>query len=188
MPRDSAPTKARILDAATAEFAAHGLAGARVDRIAERAGANKQRLYAYFGDKEALFDSALEANIDRLLDEIPFNVLDLPGYALAMFDFAHEHPELVRLLRWHTLERPGVLGALPNPAESTRRKVAGLRQAQEAGVVDGTLPAEHLLDLLLSLIYSGAESYATGDSPTAVAARRGAVAHGVQRLITPGQA
>jgi AcrR family transcriptional regulator len=185
MPRDSAPTKARILNAATTEFAANGLAGARVDRIAERAGANKQLIYAYFGSKEALFDSTIETNIDRLLDEIPFDALDLPGYALAMFDFAHAHPELLRLLRWHILERPGVLWTLPNPAESTLRKVTALSKAQEAGAVDATLPAQDLLELLLSLIHSAAESYATGDTPTALAARRRAVAHGVRQLITP---
>jgi AcrR family transcriptional regulator len=187
-PRDSTQSKARILDAAAAEFAAYGLAGARVDRIAARAGANKQLIYRYFGSKEALFDSALAANIDRLLDEIPFNALDLPGYAVTMFDFAHAHLELVRLVRWHTLERPGVLWALPNAAESTRLKVAALRQAQEAGVVDGALPAEHMLELLLSLIHSAAESHAIGDSPAAVAARRRAVAHGAQRLTTPSRA
>ena len=49
-----------ILDAATAEFARYGLGGARVDRIAERAGANKRMLYYYFGSKEALFLAVLE--------------------------------------------------------------------------------------------------------------------------------
>ena len=53
--RDAEATKARIFEAATAEFAAHGIAGARVDRIAQNAKANKQLIYAYFGDKQKLF-------------------------------------------------------------------------------------------------------------------------------------
>ncbi|MEA2532746.1 MAG: hypothetical protein QOJ93_557, partial [Actinomycetota bacterium] len=51
-PRDAEATKELLLAAASEEFAEHGLAGARIDRIAERAGANKRLLYRYFGDKE----------------------------------------------------------------------------------------------------------------------------------------
>jgi len=47
MPPDSTATKARLLDAALSEVAEHGIAGARVDRIAEQAGANKRLLYVY---------------------------------------------------------------------------------------------------------------------------------------------
>jgi AcrR family transcriptional regulator len=50
-PRDAEATKARLLAAGTEEFAAHGFAGARIDRIAERAGANKRLIYMYFADK-----------------------------------------------------------------------------------------------------------------------------------------
>src|SRR5918995_6729413 len=53
-------TRQRILDAALAEFAAKGLAGARVDEIAARAGANKRMLYAHFGNKEDLWLTVLE--------------------------------------------------------------------------------------------------------------------------------
>jgi AcrR family transcriptional regulator len=60
-PRDAEATKARILAAATAEFARSGFAGARVDRIARAAKANKQMIYHYFGSKERLFAAVLEA-------------------------------------------------------------------------------------------------------------------------------
>src|SRR5689334_17921126 len=53
--RDPEQTRQRILDAAKAEFARVGLGGARVDRIAQEAGANKRMLYYYFGNKEDLF-------------------------------------------------------------------------------------------------------------------------------------
>jgi AcrR family transcriptional regulator len=52
--RNPALTKQDILVAARAEFCEFGLDGARVDRIAERAAANKRLLYHYFGNKEAL--------------------------------------------------------------------------------------------------------------------------------------
>ena len=58
--RDPEATKQRVLDAAKVEFARHGLAGARVDAIADRAKANKQMIYHYFGSKQDLFLAVLE--------------------------------------------------------------------------------------------------------------------------------
>ena len=59
--RNAEATKKRILNAAKKEFAKNGLGGARVDEIAERAKANKRMIYHYFGNKEALFQTVLEA-------------------------------------------------------------------------------------------------------------------------------
>jgi AcrR family transcriptional regulator len=59
--RDPERTRARILSAATDEFARFGLGGARVDRIAAAADTNKRMLYYYFGNKEGLFLAVLEA-------------------------------------------------------------------------------------------------------------------------------
>ena len=53
--RNSAKTKARIEETALAEFSRHGLAGARVEAIARRAGVNKRMIYHYFESKEGLF-------------------------------------------------------------------------------------------------------------------------------------
>jgi len=64
--RDPARNRERILRAATAEFARHGLGGARVDRIAARAGANKRMLYYYYGNKENLYLAALEAQYAQI--------------------------------------------------------------------------------------------------------------------------
>jgi AcrR family transcriptional regulator len=52
-------TKELILKAAVDEFAEHGLAGGRVDRIKLRAGVNKQAIYYHFKNKDALFSAAL---------------------------------------------------------------------------------------------------------------------------------
>lgn len=178
--RDSAATKQRILDAATAEFAQFGLAGARVDRIASRADANKQLIYAYFTSKEGLFDATMEANIALLLDTVPFDAADLPGYAGRLFDFAVRHPQLVRLLRWHQLERPGVLNRLPQTAESNQRKAFALAEAQAAGKVSAVLPADQLLMLVLALIHGSAEG-----TVEPVAVERETLVTGVRRLVTP---
>lgn len=183
MPRDSTATRSRILDAATAEFASHGLAGARVDRVAARAGANKQLIYAYFDSKEGLFDATLLQHVERLLDAVPFTPYDLPGYALGLLDFGLAQPELLRLLRWHMLERPGELARMEQTICSTRRKLAALAQAQESGKVDATLPASELLGVILAIV-QGADADAPAE-PALLAMRRETVATAVRRLVTP---
>jgi len=80
MAYDSTATNERILAAATAEFAAQGVAGARVDRIASQAKANKRAIYDYFGDKNKLFAVVLERTLAGLAEAVPPSD-DLPGYA-----------------------------------------------------------------------------------------------------------
>jgi AcrR family transcriptional regulator len=109
-PRDPDASRARILDAATAEFASHGLGGARVDRIAAAAGANKRMLYYYFGNKEALFAAVLEAayeNIRRA--EKKLSLLDVtPEEGVARliaftWNYFSTHPEFLTLLNSENL-------------------------------------------------------------------------------------
>jgi AcrR family transcriptional regulator len=106
MPRTSASTRARLIAAAIAEFADHGLAGARVDRIAAAAAANKRAIYDYFGNKEGLFDAALISAISDLTEAVPLRPDDLPGYAAELFDYLLTHPGAVRMIAWRRLERP----------------------------------------------------------------------------------
>ena len=143
----AADTPRRILDAAADEFAERGLAGARVDRIAERAGANKQRIYAYFGRTDQLFDRVVEDRIEQLLDAVPFAAVDLPGYAVRLWEFNLAHPSLVRLLLWHALERPGE--RLQHSESSHARKVAALRAVRG----DDDWPADRLLGQVLGLVH-----------------------------------
>jgi TetR/AcrR family transcriptional regulator len=58
--RNPEASRAKILDAARIEFVSHGLNGARVDRIAEQSGVNKNLIYHYFGSKDALYLAVLE--------------------------------------------------------------------------------------------------------------------------------
>jgi AcrR family transcriptional regulator len=64
--RDADRSQKEILEAAMGEFAAHGLGGARMDRIAERAGLNKRLIYYYFESKESLFLAVLERAYDHI--------------------------------------------------------------------------------------------------------------------------
>ncbi|MUN56018.1 TetR family transcriptional regulator [Kocuria koreensis] len=106
MPPNAADTKRRILDAARHEFAEHGLAGARVDRIAEAGNINKRSIYMHFGPKDVLFDTVVALSLSEMAEAVPFTVDDLPGYAGSLFDYLIEHPEVLRLTSWAGLERP----------------------------------------------------------------------------------
>jgi AcrR family transcriptional regulator len=110
--RDPDRTRAKILDAATREFARYGLGGARVDRIAERAGANKRMLYYYFGDKDGLFLAALEGAYARIRSAE--QGLDLehrdPREALRRlveftWGYYLDHPEFLTLLNSENLHK-----------------------------------------------------------------------------------
>ncbi|MCA1734225.1 MAG: TetR/AcrR family transcriptional regulator [Acidobacteria bacterium] len=54
----------RILDAATEVFASQGLAGARMDEIAARAGVSKALIYYHVPDKESLYASVMKGTLD----------------------------------------------------------------------------------------------------------------------------
>ena len=110
--RDPEKNQARILAAATQEFARHGLGGARVDRIAALAGANKRMLYYYYGNKEALFLAVLEASYASIRNaEKALHLADIdPREAmrrLAAFTWNYylEHPEFLTLLNSENLHR-----------------------------------------------------------------------------------
>ncbi|MGQ9369250.1 TetR/AcrR family transcriptional regulator [Azospirillum sp. ST 5-10] len=103
--RDPEGTRRALLAAAVGEFADKGLAGARVDEIARRAGVNKQLVYHHFGNKDDLFRAALEEVYGQIrARERALHLADLPP-AAAMerlvgfsFDYLAEHPEFIALL------------------------------------------------------------------------------------------
>ncbi|RJL26487.1 TetR/AcrR family transcriptional regulator [Bailinhaonella thermotolerans] len=118
MTYDAEATRQRIFAAATAEFARHGLAGARVDRIATAARANKQAIYLYFGGKEKLFGAVVRAKLDEICHAVALDPQTLPESVGVLFDWYHEHPELIRLLLWEALE----VGDAPVEGEEGRRQ------------------------------------------------------------------
>jgi TetR/AcrR family transcriptional regulator len=103
--RDPAATQKKLLTAARREFARNGLAGARVDEIAERAGVNKQLVYHYFGDKDALYLAVLEWVYEEIrAQERKLNLEGLPPQQAikklieSSFDHLAAHPDFIVLL------------------------------------------------------------------------------------------
>jgi AcrR family transcriptional regulator len=140
----AAATRQRILDAALAEFAAHGLAGARVDEIATRSGANKRMLYAHFGSKEELWLVVLErAYAAKRAEERALEVEHLPPEEamarLVRFNLRYTaaHPEFVALLNQENIHRAAYLKrsaevpAMYSPLLDSLRAV--LKRGEEQG-------------------------------------------------------
>ncbi|MFJ8147437.1 TetR family transcriptional regulator [Streptomyces sp. NPDC096048] len=150
--RDPEATKARIFEAAVAAFARYGIAGARIDRIAAEAKANKQLIYAYYGNKSELFASVLEKKMLDLAISVPVDPDDIEGWVDRLMDYHAAHPELLRLLFWEGME----YGTAELPHETERhdhyaRKVAAVRDGQARGVITDAIPAPDLLFLLVAM-------------------------------------
>ncbi|MFC3891509.1 TetR family transcriptional regulator [Lentzea rhizosphaerae] len=150
MVRDKEATKAKLLDAALEEFSQYGIAGARVDRIAAKAGCNKAMIYAYFGSKEGLFEELLKIQIDRMIKAVPITPEDLPGYAGRLFDSYLDQPQLLRLAAYHRLDNG--FEAIPKAeAEAYRHKVEAIAKAQLDGKATAAFNASDLLDLVVHM-------------------------------------
>ncbi|MFD8778452.1 TetR family transcriptional regulator [Streptomyces sp. NPDC059916] len=148
MPPDATATKKRLLKAAHNEFAQFGLAGARVDRIAEAAQANKRLIYVHFGNKNDLFDLVVANSLADLAKAVPFTAEDLPGYAGNLFDYLLDHPQVLRLTGWAQLERPD---ASPAQVDAYRPKIEAISSAQQQDIVTRTVTPADVLALLLGL-------------------------------------
>jgi AcrR family transcriptional regulator len=188
-PRNAESTKQRLLVAATAEFSEYGLAGARIDRIAERAGTNKRMIYAYFGDKDKLLEAVMQRSIAEFGKDLKFRAENLSKTALARFDYMLANPELRRLAAWRIVER-----AKPTEGEreTYRARVAAIAAAQRAGKVNASIPAIDIFAMVLSLTDSWLSAppalhAASGDALSAerLAEHRKALKKAVRRITRP---
>lgn len=142
--RDPDRARASILAAATAEFAALGLGGARVDAIADQAGINKRMLYHYFGTKDDLYRAVLEeayAAIRAAEGEI---VLGRGSPAEAMRElvlftwcYYREHPEFLSLLATENVNKGAALGGSARIRALNSPLIAKIGSLLDQGVAEG---------------------------------------------------
>ncbi len=181
-------TRERILAAAITEFAARGFAGARIDRIAVGAKANRERIYAYFGDKEGLFREAMSSAVTDASVWLPDSGDELARATGDLFDTAFANPELVRLLAWRRLEST----ADDDEDERTeiRQKVADIRDAQARGLIDPAWDPADLLAIVAVLAGTWTNApetlrqLAEADGGP-VRTRRGLVEEAMRRILEP---
>jgi TetR/AcrR family transcriptional regulator len=149
--RDPERTRRRILEAAAAEFAAHGYAGARIRAIAARAGVNQQLVSYYFDGKEGLYQAMSQQWQQRQAALAP------PG--TPMSEQLRQHalevlrsPEGVRVFAWSGLQYTGPQddpgrAAMPGILADS---VGELRALQEAGRLPAEIDPRALLVMLMA--------------------------------------
>ena len=137
----------RSCGAARSEFAQYGLAGARIDRIARAAEASKERLYAHFKDKEALFRSVVAADLAEFFAAVTLRPDAVPEFVGDIYDLACRRPEHLRMITWASWRgslstRPPLrLGIRPGPRHWRDRGRPGRRSRRRDLASDGSAGA-----------------------------------------------
>jgi AcrR family transcriptional regulator len=142
--RDPIGTRRRILAAAKAEFAKNGLSGARVDVIARRARINKQLIYHYFGNKDALFTATLEeawAEIRSGEEKLALDSLDPVTALKAHVEFTWAYyvanPEFLTLVSSENLHRGRHIAKSQMIRDVNRPFIARMRRLLDRGAEQG---------------------------------------------------
>ncbi|WP_331737737.1 TetR family transcriptional regulator [Streptomyces sp. NBC_00019] len=149
MQRDAEATKQRLIAAGRAEFAAYGLNGARVDRIAAAAQCNKAQIYHYFKNKSGLFEAVWNGLVEHIIANLPRNAEDLPEVAAHLSDIYAAYPEFPRLITWQRMERDETINE--QGVEDVRNRSAAIAAAQAKGVVSTRFEARVLLTLVIHI-------------------------------------
>jgi AcrR family transcriptional regulator len=162
--RDADRSQNTILAAARDEFAEYGLGGARVDRIAERAGLNKRLIYYYFEDKEKLFQAVLEHTYRDIREEerkLRLQELEPPTAVRRLIEFTWQyyldHPEFLTLLNSANLHRARHLSESKRARELNSPVIetlgAILERGRKEGVFRGGVDAVQLYVSIAGLSY-----------------------------------
>lgn len=142
--QDPEAVKADILAAARAEFAEHGLSGARIERIVERTRSSKRMIFYYFGGKEGLYREVLAdayRRIRRQEEELDLDGLP-PADALVRlvrftFDHHRANPDFIRLVTIENIHRARHMAEIPSQAETNRQVIEKLERICAQGVAEG---------------------------------------------------
>lgn len=175
----------RLILAALQEFAAHGLAGARIESIAKVADVSPGLVYSFFASKNDLFEAVFDAIVSTTLTETPIDADDLPEYAAALHDAGVAHSEAARFLAWYELESGKSPVQQAAVAQAMGDKLDAIRDAQKRGIVTDRFSAEQLLSLVLGIAtmwHQPSEDLSTLLDPEA---QRATVVAAVRRLVEP---
>lgn len=184
--RDPDRKRRQLMEAALAEFAEFGAAGARVDRLAKRAGISPGLVYSFAAGKEGLFEAVYEAIAEQTVNAVPIDADDLPAYAGRLHDAGQQHPQVMRFLSWYALEsteRP----TSDIVARSMQDKITAIEAAQQRGSVRRDKPAAEILALVLTLANMWQHHTEDVNSLVPPAQQRTTITDAVRRLVAPDQ-
>jgi AcrR family transcriptional regulator len=203
-PRTNDPdrTMANIIDVATHEFSEKGLAGARIDVIAEAMNTSKRMIYYYFGNKEGLYIKVLEAaysRIRRIESELHLEDLSpeegLRKLVAFTVDYQRANPDFIRLVMNENIHRGEYLAQSAIIQQLNVPAISAVQAVYERGVAAGVFrPGVTPVDLHMSIsalsFFNVSNSHtfalifkADVDSPEAMAQRRANVVEMVLRYV-----
>lgn len=199
---DPERTMADIIDVATREFAEKGLAGARIDVIAEAMRTSKRMIYYYFGSKEGLYIRVLEEAYRRirqiegglhLEDLAPEDALrKLVGFTV---DYQLANPDFIRLVMTENIHRGEYLAQSRLIQKLNVPAIEGLRGVYERGVRAGVFrsgidPVDLHMSISALSFFNTANRHTFAlifkrdfDAPAAVAARRDSIIEMIVRFV-----
>ncbi|WP_409434776.1 TetR family transcriptional regulator [Mycobacterium sp. SMC-14] len=186
MRRSATQLRDQILDAARVEFARHGLAGSRIDRIARQAHASKERLYAHFGDKEALFREVVATDVAAFYRSVTLRPDAVPEFAGDVYDLGRSRPEHLRMITWARLEGLALDEPHADGQAIFEHAITAIETAQTDGHVDSSFEPLDLLALLFGIGLAWAHSpdpYETLTDRTVIARQRGAAVEAARRIV-----
>ena len=198
---DPARTMAGIMAVATQEFAAKGLAGARIDAIADATHTSKRMIYYYFGSKEGLYLAVLEESYRRIRQtESDLQLADLPpAEALAKlvgftFDHHYGNQDFVRLVMSENIQRGEYLAQSKLIQELNVSVIESIQELYERGVKKGVFrkgldPIDIHASISALAFFNVSNRYTfdlifkrDGNAPKSLALRRQRVIEMVQRF------
>ncbi|WP_425256873.1 TetR/AcrR family transcriptional regulator [Rubrivivax sp. RP6-9] len=199
---DPERTMADIIDVATREFSEKGLAGARIDDIAEAMRTSKRMIYYYFGSKEGLYIAVLEEAYRRIraiesdlhLDDLaPEDALRrLVGFTV---DYQLANPDFIRLVMTENIHRGEYIAQSKAIQKLNVPAIEGLRRVYERGVEAGVFRSGvDAIDLHMSIsalsFFNTANRHTFSlifkrdlDTPAALIARRDSIIEMVVRFV-----
>ncbi|MFI6761099.1 TetR family transcriptional regulator [Micromonospora sp. NPDC050417] len=181
--RDPETKRRRLLEAALAEFAAYGLAGARVDRLAKRAGISAGLVYSFYENKEGLFEAVFDAIVEQVVTGVPIDADDLGEYAGRLYDAGLGHPQVMRFIGWYELERGASAGNRASTSAAMKEKIDMVAEAQRRGAVTDRFAAGQILALVLNLANMWQLQGADFLDLVPEANRRATIVDAVRRLV-----
>lgn len=163
--RNREETSERILQAAIAEFCAHGYAGANTTRIVNAAGCNIRLLYHYFENKKGLYLSALARVYQELRsseDATHFDRLAPREGVVALthftFDYMRNNPQFPKMIINENINMGRAAEEISDSIKSTSKPfIDKIDDLLEKGHASGAFPkridAFHLYLTILALSF-----------------------------------
>ncbi len=184
------------------EFSEKGLAGARIDDIADAMRTSKRMIYYYFGSKEGLYIAVLEEAYRRMREiEKGLHLEDLPpedalrklvGFTV---DYQLAHPEFIRLVMNENMHRGEYLAQSKTIQKLNVPAIAGLRTVLERGQADGVFrggidPVDLHMTISALSVFNVANRHTFAlifkrdlDSAASVVARRDSIIETIVRFV-----